>query len=227
MTVTRWDPLRGTDWESLLKPEFGEPYWADLAEFVEEERARYEVYPPPDEVFAALRLTPCAETKVVIVGQDPYFHPGEAHGLRFSVRHGVRVPGSLKNIHRELHDDLGVPIPEHGNLESWARRGVLLLNTTLTVRKGAKGSHRGKGWERFTGAVIRMVSETADPVFILWGKDAQQMVRSLASPRKVIASPHPSPLSANRGFFGSKPFSRTNHSLVVAGREEIDWSLTE
>lgn len=220
--------MRETDWHRLLKREFEKPYWAELQSFVEEERSCYDVYPPHDEVFAALRLTQCAETKVVIVGQDPYPGAGQANGLAFAVPRGVRVPPSLKNIHRELHDDVGAPIPDHGDLEPWARRGVLLLNATLTVREGAAGSHRRKGWERFTDAVVRLVAET-DPVFILWGKDAQNKTKALidASRQMVIASPHPSPRSAHRGFFGSKPFSRANRALVDAGLKGIDWSLKD
>jgi len=187
------------------------------------------VYPPHDEVFTALHLTPCAETKAVILGQDPYPGAGQAHGLAFSVRHGVRVPPSLRNIYRELHDDVCVPIPDHGCLESWARRGVLLLNAVLTVREGAPRSHRQKGWETFTDEVIRVVAAKTDSVvFILWGKEARRKKTLIETPpHTVIESPHPSPQSAYRGFFGSKPFSRANYALIAAGREAVDWRLTD
>jgi len=185
------------------------------------------VYPPPDKVFTFMLLTPYAETKVVIVGQDPYHGAGQAHGLAFSVPRGVRIPPSLANIHRELHGVRGVPIPDHGNLEPWALRGVLLLNATLTVRAGSARSHLGKGWEKFTDEVIRVVNRTADPVvFILWGKDAQRKKKLIDEPRHtIIEAPHPSSRSAYRGFFGSKLFSQANRALLAAGKEEIDWRL--
>ncbi len=170
-----WNPLLGTDWDPLLRQVFDKPYWANLQRFVAAERSRYSVYPPREEVFTALRLTPYAETKVVILGQDPYHGEGQAHGLAFSVHQGVRVPPSLMNIYRELREDLGVPIPDQGNLEPWARRGVLLLNTTLTVRAGAPHSHRHEGWETVTNEVIRVIAaKTVPVVFILLGKEAQR-----------------------------------------------------
>jgi len=231
-TVADWSPLLGTDWDPLLRQEFEKSYWKALRAFVEKERSCYEVFPPHNEVFTALRLTPYAETKVVILGQDPYHREGQAHGLAFSVRLGVRVPPSLVNIYRELHDDLGVPTPDHGNLEPWARRGVLLLNATLTVREGAPRSHRREGWEMFTDEVIRVIAAKTDPVvFILWGKDAQRKKTLIAGSRHTfIESPHPSPQSARRGpipFLGSKPFSQANCALLAAGRKEVDWRLTE
>jgi uracil-DNA glycosylase len=217
-----------TDWNPLLRDQFEQPYWAELQAFVASERATHPVYPPVDDVFAALHLTPYADTRVVILGQDPYHGPNQAHGLCFSVRPGVRVPPSLLNIHKELHDDLGLPIPDHGNLEAWARHGVLLLNTTLTVRGGEAASHQKHGWETFTDHVIGVVDEKTDPVvFILWGASARRKRDLIDTTRHiVIESAHPSPLSAHNGFFGSKPFSRANAALVAAGREPIDWDLS-
>jgi uracil-DNA glycosylase len=218
-----------TDWNPLLRDQFELPYWAELQQFVAQERSRHPVYPPADEVFAALHLTPYADVKVMILGQDPYHGPGQAHGLCFSVRRGVRVPPSLANIHKELHADLGVPIPDHGNLEAWARQGVLLLNATLTVRGGAAASHQQHGWETFTDQVIRVVDAKADPVvFILWGASARRKRALIDAERHtIIESAHPSPLSAHNGFFGSRPFSRTNAALIDAGREPVDWDLSD
>lgn len=221
-----------TDWNPLLRAEFDEPYWQELQSFVAAERASGPVYPPHDEVFAALHLTPYADVRVVILGQDPYHGAGQAHGLAFSVRHGVRIPPSLRNIHRELHDDLGLPIPDHGNLEPWARRGVLLLNTSLTVRAGQAASHQGKGWETFTDRVIDTVAAKSEPtVFVLWGRHARSKKQRIVGVEggqrhTVIESPHPSPFSADNGFFGSRPFSRSNAALRDARREPIDWDLT-
>jgi uracil-DNA glycosylase len=216
-----------TDWNPVLAGETAQPYWAELQAFVADERARGPVYPPAQEVFAALHLTPYADTRVMILGQDPYHGPGQAHGLCFSVRRGVAVPPSLRNIFAELRDDLGVEPPGHGCLEAWARQGVLLLNTTLTVRAGAAASHQGKGWERFTDQVIRAVNAKPTPVvFVLWGASARRKLELIDSTRHtVIESAHPSPLSASNGFFGSRPFSRINAALEVAGHAPIDWRL--
>ncbi len=215
-----------TDWNPVLRDQFAEPYWAELQAFVADERARHTVYPPHDEVFSALHLTPYADTRVVILGQDPYHGPRQAHGLCFSVRHGVRVPPSLVNVQTELRDDLGVEPPGHGNLEAWARRGVLLLNATLTVRAGQAGSHQGKGWERFTDRVIRVVNERSERVvFVLWGSSARKKGSLVdVSRHAIVSSPHPSPLSAHNGFFGSRPFSKVNDALAAAGLDPIDWS---
>ncbi len=221
-----------TDWNPLLRGEFEKPYWRDLQAFVSDERSKHTVYPPHDQVFAALHLTALANVEVVILGQDPYHGPNQAHGLAFSVSDGVRVPPSLKNIHKELHSDLGVPIPLHGNLEAWARRGVLLLNTSLTVRAGQAGSHSGKGWEEFTDQVIDVVAGRDKPVvFILWGNHArkkrERIVDASSAQHVVLESPHPSPFSANNGFFGSRPFSRANAALEAFGRDPIEWALSD
>lgn len=216
-----------TDWNPVLRAEFTKPYWHPLQEFVHTERRHHRVYPPHDEVFAALHRTPRAGVRAVILGQDPYHGPGQAHGLCFSVRPPTPPPPSLKNIFIELESDLGLPRPSNGSLVRWAEQGVLLLNTVLTVRAGVANSHRGKGWEQFTDAVIDVVNGLdRRVVFILWGSAAQSKLSRLdLDVHAAITSPHPSPLSASRGFFGSKPFSRTNELLAEAGRQPIDWSL--
>lgn len=216
-----------TDWNPILRGELDKAYWQQLQSFVRDERSRTTVYPPHEEVFSALHLTSYAATRVLVLGQDPYHGPGQAHGLCFSVRHGVRVPPSLANIHRELHDDVGVRPPGHGNLEAWARQGVLLLNATLTVRAGQAGSHQGKGWEIFTDEVIAAVNAKPDHVvFVLWGGYARKKRALVDGDRHtIIESPHPSPLSAHNGFFGSRPFSRVNEALVAHGQTPIDWTL--
>lgn len=216
-----------TDWNPLLRGEFDKPYWKDLQAFVAEERRTHTVYPPHDDVFNALRLTSYADTKVLLLGQDPYHGAGQAHGLCFSVRRGVRIPPSLRNMYQELHDDLGLPIPDHGDLEAWARQGVLMLNTTLTVRAGQAGSHQQRGWETFTDEVIRVVAAKTDPVvFVLWGNAARRKAELIDRHRHtIVESPHPSPFSAHSGFFGSRPFSRVNEALTASGRGAIDWRV--
>jgi uracil-DNA glycosylase len=216
-----------TDWNPVLRGELDQPYWPELQRFVATERTRHTVYPAEDQVFAALHLTPLAAVKVLILGQDPYHGPGQAHGLCFSVRAGTPPPPSLQNIFTELHDDLGIERPSTGDLTPWARQGVLLLNATLTVRAHQAASHQGKGWETFTDQVIRAVNDKTDTVvFILWGNSARRKKVLVDADRHVvIESPHPSPLSAHRGFFGSHPFSRANEALVAAGRDPVDWRL--
>jgi len=216
-----------TDWNPLLRDQFDETYWSELMAFVNKERSEHVVYPPHEEVFAALHLTSFTDTRVVILGQDPYHGPKQAHGLCFSVRHGVPIPPSLRNIHQELHDDIGVGIPEHGSLEKWAANGVLLLNTTLTVRAHAAASHQGHGWERFTDRIIQVVNDKSSSiVFILWGAAARKKKSMIDTDRHtVIESAHPSPLSARNGFFGSSPFSKANDALARNGLPSVDWSL--
>jgi uracil-DNA glycosylase len=221
--------MSATDWNPFLRDEFDKPYWADLQAFVHDDRTRHTVYPPHEDVFAALHATPYADLKVLILGQDPYHGPQQAHGLAFSVRRGVRVPPSLKNIHKELHADLGHPIPTHGNLEAWAHQGVMLLNTSLTVRAGQAGSHSKKGWENFTDRVIDVAAERFEPVvFVLWGNHARKKRRRIETfdtAHVVIESAHPSPLSAHNGFFGSRPFSAVDAALVALGHAPINWNL--
>jgi uracil-DNA glycosylase len=216
-----------TDWNPVLRSELDAPYFKELQRFVVSERGRHRVYPPHDEVFAALHLTSYSAVKVLILGQDPYHGAGQAHGLCFSVRPGVPLPPSLENIFTELEHDVGVRRPDHGCLDCWARQGVLLLNATLTVRGGQAASHQGKGWERFTDAVIEAVNRKPEPVvFILWGASARKKRALIDTSRHgIIESAHPSPLSARNGFFGSRPFSRANAALVAAGREPVDWSI--
>ncbi|MCY3892532.1 MAG: uracil-DNA glycosylase [Acidimicrobiaceae bacterium] len=218
-----------TDWNPILRGEFDKPYWPMLQQFVAGERAQGAVYPPHDQVFAALHLTPYADVKVLILGQDPYHGPRQAHGLCFSVPFGIPQPPSLQNIFAELRDDLGIEPPPHGNLEGWASQGVLLLNAFLTVRARQAASHRSAGWETFTDEVIRAVSAKPDRVvFILWGGFARRKKSLVDLTRHVvIESAHPSPLSAHNGFFGSKPFSRANAALAAGGREPVDWRLAD
>lgn len=216
-------------WLAALTPETYQPYWNDLQRFVAAERAAHTVYPPAEDVYNAFRLTPLDQVKVLLLGQDPYPGPGQAHGLCFSVRPGVRLPGSLRNIYQELQDDLGIKPVKHGYLASWARQGVLMLNACLTVRAGQPNSHAGKGWEKFTDAAIRAVNAQPRPiVFLLWGAYAQKKAKLIDQQRHVIIqSAHPSPLSAANGFFGSKPFSKVNAALMATGQTPIDWKLPE
>ena len=213
-------------WYRGLSPLFREPWWNDLRSFVEEERARFDVYPPPQHVFQAYRLTPLEQVKFVILGQDPYHGAGQAHGLSFSVPKGIRTPPSLANIFRELNADLGEEIPASGNLSAWARRGGLLLNTVLTVRAAEANSHRKQGWEKFTDATIRLVNQECENVaFVLWGAPARKKSSLIDGQRHlIIESPHPSPLSAYRGFLGSRPFSKINRYRRCHGLAEIAWS---
>jgi uracil-DNA glycosylase len=213
-------------WRAVLQTEFDAPYMAALKSFLIAERELgKQIYPKGSEWFRALDLTPLDKVRVVILGQDPYHGDGQAHGLCFSVRHGVKTPPSLVNIYKELQSDLGLTAPTHGNLEHWAKQGVLLLNSVLTVEAGLAASHQGKGWERFTDAVIREVNAQMRPiVFILWGNYAQKKAGFVdASRHLVLRSAHPSPLSAHNGFFGSKPFSKTNEFLKAQGQTEIIW----
>ena len=215
------------DWLAPLTPEFAKPYYRELYKKVKEEYATHMFFPPSNEVFSAFELTPLADVKVVILGQDPYHNVGQAHGLCFSVKPDVEIPPSLVNIYKELHDDLGCYIPNNGYLVKWAKQGVLMLNTVLTVRAHQANSHRGIGWEEFTNAAIRVLNEQDRPiVFILWGSPAQRKKEMLNNPKHLILeAPHPSPLSAYRGFFGSKPFSQTNAFLEKNGLTPIDWQI--
>ena len=217
------------DWLSELKPEFSKPYYKDLFEFVKQEYNTTLVFPPADDIFNAFHLTPLSKVKVVIIGQDPYHNVGQAHGLCFSVKPEVDIPPSLVNIYKELQDDLGCKIPNNGYLVKWAEQGVLMLNTVLTVRAHMANSHRGRGWEQFTDAAIRALNKQDRPiVFILWGSPAQSKAAMLDNPNHLILkAPHPSPLSAYRGFFGSKPFSQTNRFLKEHGLEPIDWQIED
>jgi uracil-DNA glycosylase len=216
-------------WKAPLQPEFDAPYMAGLKDFLVAEKAKGKrIFPKGSEWFHALDATPLEQVRVVILGQDPYHGDGQAHGLCFSVKPGVRPPPSLINIYKEMKSDLGLEPPLHGNLEAWAKQGVLLLNAVLTVEAGRAGSHQGKGWERFTDAVIRLVNDQPQPVvFILWGAYAQRKAAFVDRQRHlVLAAAHPSPLSAHNGFFGSKPFSQTNEFLIAHGQDPIDWKLT-
>ena len=215
------------DWLDALKEEFKKPYYKKLYETVKLEYQTRAVYPDANDIFNAFDFTPLSKVKVVILGQDPYHGPGQAHGLCFSVKPDVEIPPSLVNIYQELHDDLGCFIPNNGYLKKWAEQGVMLLNTVLTVRAHQANSHRGIGWEEFTDAAIRILAGQDRPmVFILWGRPAQMKKPMLTNPKHLILeAPHPSPLSAYRGFFGSRPFSKTNEYLEANGLEPVDWQI--
>lgn len=217
------------DWLEPLQEEFRKPYYRQLYQTVLKEYASGAVFPPADDIFNAFHLTPLSKVKVVILGQDPYHNVGQAHGLCFSVRPGTEIPPSLVNIYRELQEDLGCRIPNNGYLVKWAQQGVLLLNTVLTVRAHQANSHQNIGWENFTDAVIRIVDGQEQPiVFLLWGKPAQSKKRLLSNPNhKILEAPHPSPLSAHRGFFGCKHFSKTNEFLQEYGLSPIDWQIED
>ncbi|NMD71662.1 uracil-DNA glycosylase [Bacillus sp. DNRA2] len=219
----------GNDWVELVKEEFTKPYYQQLQETLKNEYCSYEIYPDQNDIFNALNLTPFKHTKVVIIGQDPYHGRGQAHGLSFSVKPGVRIPPSLRNIYKELQTDIGCKIPNHGYLVEWAKQGVLLLNAVLTVRAGQANSHKALGWENFTNKIIESLNHREQPVvFILWGNFAYKKENLITRQHHlIIKSAHPSPLSANKGFFGSKPFSRTNAFLRENGCREIDWQISD
>ncbi|PFN28202.1 uracil-DNA glycosylase [Bacillus cereus] len=215
------------DWGPLLAPEFEKEYYQSLVGFLKEEYETHVIYPKKEDIFNALEYTSYENTKVVILGQDPYHGPNQAHGLSFSVQPGVKTPPSLLNMYKELRDEYGYEIPNNGYLVKWAEQGVLLLNTVLTVRQGEANSHKGKGWERFTDRVIELLNEREKPViFILWGRHAQAKKKLITNKNHhIIESVHPSPLSARRGFFGSKPYSKVNTILVNMGERQIDWEI--
>ncbi len=219
--------LLKNDWKEILKGEMDKAYFKDLEDFLKLEYEKETIYPEREDIFNGLNYTSYKDTKVVILGQDPYHGRGQAYGFSFSVKPGVKLPPSLRNIYKELNQDLGLPIPNHGDLSKWAEEGVLLLNTVLTVREKSPNSHKGKGWEKFTDRIIEILNEREDPVvFILWGKNAQEKEALITSRNHfIIKSFHPSPFSARRGFFGSRPFSRTNEFLRSINKEEIDWKL--
>jgi len=223
--MEKTEPRIEKEWLEVLRSEFDKPYFADLKAFLSEEKKHYRVYPPGNRIFAAFDYTPFSKVKVVILGQDPYHGDGQAHGLCFSVPDGVTLPPSLVNIYKELSTDLGIPVPKSGNLENWAKQGVLLLNATLTVRANQAGSHQRRGWENFTDEIIRQLSARHNGlVFILWGSYAQAKETLIdTSKHFILKAVHPSPLSVYRGFFGCRHFSKTNELLSQAGKEPVDW----
>ena len=217
----------GNDWDEILAGEFDKEYYLRLRAFLKTEYKTHKIHPDMYDIFNALKWTPYSGTKVVILGQDPYHEEGQAHGLAFSVQKGVKIPPSLLNMYKELHDELGLYIPNNGYLEKWARQGVMLLNSSLTVRDGLANSHRGKGWEIFTDRVVELLNERNDPViFMLWGNNAKEKIKVITNPQhKILTAPHPSPLSASRGFFGCGHFKTANRMLRQMGKEEIDWQI--
>lgn len=217
--------LFGNDWDEVLDDEFEKTYYSKLREFLKKEYEEEMIHPQMDDLWTAFKLTPFNEVKVVILGQDPYHGPGQAHGLSFSVKPGVKIPPSLRNMFKELATDIDCPLPEGGTLTGWAQQGVLMLNTVLTVRDGQAHSHRKQGWETFTDEVIRRLSERENPiVFVLWGRPAQEKKKLIdVSRHAIIESVHPSPLSASRGFIGSRPYSKTNQLLESWNETPIDW----
>ena len=221
--------LIGNDWDNLLEDEFQKDYYKDLRSFLIEEYKNKTVFPKMEDIFTALKLTPYRDVKAVILGQDPYHGPGQSHGLAFSVKKGVRIPPSLRNMYKEMNTDLAIPIPNNGYLEKWAREGVLLLNTSLTVRQAEANSHRKIGWEKFTDRIIQVLNEREEPlIFILWGNNAKSKEKYITNKNHcILKSVHPSPLSASRGFFGTKPFSKTNAFLKSVGEKEIDWRIED
>lgn len=226
--VLTMKPVFQNSWGSLLAEEFTKPYFKELEQFLQQEYIKYKVHPEAKQIFNAFHYTSYEEVKIVILGQDPYHGPNQAHGLSFSVQPEVQIPPSLKNIYKELHNDIGCFIPNHGHLIEWAKQGVLLLNTVLTVREGEANSHRNKGWEIFTNQVIHLLNERDRPmVFMLWGKPAQSKIPYIDTGRhQILTSAHPSPLSANRGFFGSHPFSKANDCLKKWGMKEVNWQIS-
>lgn len=217
----------GNDWDEVLGSEFEKEYYKRLMKFLEEERQDNTIYPPEEDVFNALKFSPYNNTKVVILGQDPYHEPGQAHGLCFSVNKGVKIPPSLVNIYKEMQNDMGIIQPNHGYLADWAYQGVLLLNTVLTARRGEANSHKGKGWEKFTDRIVELLNQREKPmVFILWGANAKSKQSLITNKDHMILSgAHPSPLSAFNGFFGGGYFSKANRFLELTGQEPIDWQL--
>ncbi len=217
----------GNDWDGILADEWEKPYYKELRQVLKNEYKTQKIYPKAEDIFNALRYTSFADTKVVIIGQDPYHGEGQAHGLCFSVKRGIAPPPSLKNMYKELHSDIGMEIPSHGELTPWAKQGVLMLNAVLTVREASPNSHKGLGWERVTDRIICELNRKETPVvFLLWGANAQKKAEIITNPQHIkLMSVHPSPLSANRGFFGCKHFSKTNEILRQNGLKEIDWRI--